>query len=128
MKINFLINFFKNLFNLLLITNPDLGFLIMQVLIIYVLLQIFQEMNVLRLILNIVLLLFVLAGLLMIFQLELFACFLIVSELLLFSFIYAYFYNLNIVNKLLFEDMYHINVNFILIFFIISVLYVASSS
>lgn len=76
----------------------------------YIILQIFQESNVLRLVLNILLLLLGLVGLLMLFQYELFACFLLVSEILLFAFIYAYLFNLNLTNKLHSNDFYITNI------------------
>lgn len=128
MYVTILVDFVKNSLNLLIISNSDFGFLLMQIMLIYSLLQIFHETNILRLVLNILVLLLILSGLLMIFQLELFACFLIVSEILLFSFIYAYLYNLNLSNKLQNSDLYLININAVLIFFIISVFWVVTGS
>lgn len=85
--------------NIFTIVTTDLLFILFQIFILYLLIQIFYELNVLRLVLNLLILLLLLAGILMLFQFELFACFLIVSEILLFAFIYAYLYNLNLMYK-----------------------------
>lgn len=128
LSLNFIIDFFKNSVNLIIISNSDFSFLFIQVLLVYSLIQIFHETNILRLVLNILILLLILSSLLMIFQLELFACFLIVSEILLFSFIYAYLYNLNLSNKLQNSDLYIVNINNLIIIFIIIVIFITNNS
>jgi len=62
----------------------------------------------------------------MIFQFELFACFLIVSEILLFAFIYAYLFNLNLTNKLHTNDFYIINTSNILIIMTILLIFICN--
>lgn len=101
--------------NLITLINSDFFFIFFQIIMIYIILQIFQENNVLRLVLNILILLLILVGLLMLFQFELFACFLLVSEILLFAFIYAYLFNLNLTNKLHSNDFYIVNLSNIII-------------
>ena len=125
---NILIEVVKILLNLLTTTNSDYFYLFLQILLVYILLQIFHETNILRLVLNILILLLLLSSILMIFQLELFACFLIVSEILLFSFIYAYLYNLNLSNKLQNSDLYIININSFILLFVSMCLLITNNS
>lgn len=110
--------------NLITLINADFFFIFFQIILLYIILQIFQESNVLRLVLNILLLLLGLVGLLMLFQYELFACFLLVSEILLFAFIYAYLFNLNLTNKLHSNDFYITNITNTIIIGIIGLIIV----
>lgn len=114
--------------NLINILNSDFFFIFFQITLVYLILQIFQESNVLRLVLNILLFLLGLVGLLMLFQYELFACFLLVSEILLFAFIYAYLFNLNLTNKLHSNDFYIVNLSNIIIIGFLSLMFIINTN
>lgn len=114
--------------NLINILNSDFFFIFFQITLVYLILQIFQESNVLRLVLNILLFLLGLVGLLMLFQYELFACFLLVSEILLFAFIYAYLFNLNLTNKLHSNDFYIVNLSNIIIIGFLSLIFIINTN